>query len=209
MCRRRPPPGSSTSEAALVRIRPGSRRTATRSNWSTQCRCTRGRPSGPPPSPHGRSRFVSVTLATCPRPIAAPTRCSCWVRCTPRRRWSTAGTRGRDPGRAARRCCRRCGDFAVRLAARRTARRVAADDAFAAIVERDLATGRHHNPDPVGRQEWFTWFYRPDELRRELEGAGLRVEAVLADVVMARTSGGRVPEPAGWPTALDTQQECV
>ena len=57
-----------------------------------------------------------------------------------------------------------------------------ADETFAAIVEQDLATGRHHNPDPVGRPEWFTtaWFHRPDELRRELENAGLVVDAVLA-----------------------------
>lgn len=40
-----------------------------------------------------------------------------------------------------------------------------ADEAFAAIVAQDLATGQHRNPDPVGRPEWFTtaWFHRPDE----------------------------------------------
>lgn len=56
------------------------------------------------------------------------------------------------------------------------------DEVFAAIVERDLATGRHHNPQPVERPEWFAtaWFHRPDELRRELDDAGLDVEAVLA-----------------------------
>ena len=57
-----------------------------------------------------------------------------------------------------------------------------ADEAFAAIVAQDLATGQHRNPDPVGRPEWFTtaWFHRPDELQSELTGAGLQVEAVLA-----------------------------
>lgn len=70
--------------------------------------------------------------------------------------------------------------FASLLDGLRTGR--LADEAFAAIVERGLATGRHHYPDPVGCPEWFTtaWFLRPDELRRELEGASLRVEAVLA-----------------------------
>jgi ubiquinone/menaquinone biosynthesis C-methylase UbiE len=56
------------------------------------------------------------------------------------------------------------------------------DEQFAAIVERDLATGGHRNPDPVGHPQWFTtaWFHRPEELRAELEAAGFDVEGVLA-----------------------------
>ena len=53
-----------------------------------------------------------------------------------------------------------------------------ADPAFRAIVERDLADGQHRNAD--GRPEWFTtaFFHHPDELREEVEGAGLELEAV-------------------------------
>lgn len=57
------------------------------------------------------------------------------------------------------------------------------DDAqYAAAVDQDLATGHHRNPDPVKRPEWFTtaWFHRPEELRREVADAGLKVEAVVA-----------------------------
>jgi ubiquinone/menaquinone biosynthesis C-methylase UbiE len=56
------------------------------------------------------------------------------------------------------------------------------DEQFAAIIERDLATGGHRNPDPVGRPQWFTtaWFHRPEELRDELQAAGFDVEGVLA-----------------------------
>ena len=53
------------------------------------------------------------------------------------------------------------------------------DPDFAAIVERDLATGVHRNP--TGRDEWFTdaYFHRPDELAAEARDAGLEVDAVL------------------------------
>lgn len=52
------------------------------------------------------------------------------------------------------------------------------DPVFRRIVETDLATGKHTNPD--GR-EYFTtaYFHRPDEAQREAESAGLEVEAVL------------------------------
>ena len=45
---------------------------------------------------------------------------------------------------------------------------------FRAIVEADLRSGEHRNPD--GRPEWFTtaYFHRPDELTAELATAGLR-----------------------------------
>jgi SAM-dependent methyltransferase len=54
-----------------------------------------------------------------------------------------------------------------------------ADPAFRAIVEGDLADGRHRNPD--GRVEWFTtaFFHHPDELRAELVESGLELEGVF------------------------------
>jgi ubiquinone/menaquinone biosynthesis C-methylase UbiE len=54
------------------------------------------------------------------------------------------------------------------------------EEAFRGIVERDLREGQHRNPEPE-RAEWFTtaFFHHPDELRAELEEAGLEVEAVL------------------------------
>jgi SAM-dependent methyltransferase len=54
-----------------------------------------------------------------------------------------------------------------------------ADPAFAAIVDRDLREGQHRNPN--GREEWFTtaYFHHPDELAREVEDAGLALDAVL------------------------------
>jgi SAM-dependent methyltransferase len=56
------------------------------------------------------------------------------------------------------------------------------DPGFESLVERDLRDGRHANPDPVHRPEWFTtaYFHHPDELAPELEDAGFAVGAVLA-----------------------------
>ena len=50
------------------------------------------------------------------------------------------------------------------------------DPRFAEIVERDLREGQHRNPDDV--PEWFTtaYFHDTDELRKEVEEAGLEVE---------------------------------
>jgi ubiquinone/menaquinone biosynthesis C-methylase UbiE len=55
------------------------------------------------------------------------------------------------------------------------------DRRFRAMVEHDLRTGQHHNPDPEHRPEWFTtaYFHRPDELVDEVAEADLQVEAVL------------------------------
>jgi SAM-dependent methyltransferase len=49
------------------------------------------------------------------------------------------------------------------------------DPEFRAIVEQDLADGQHRNPDD--RPHWFTtaYFHHPDELRSELQEAGLSV----------------------------------
>src|SRR5262249_53437279 len=50
---------------------------------------------------------------------------------------------------------------------------------FADVVKQDLATGQHRNPED--RPHWFTtaFFHHPDELRREAEEAGLRIENLV------------------------------
>jgi ubiquinone/menaquinone biosynthesis C-methylase UbiE len=55
------------------------------------------------------------------------------------------------------------------------------DPVFRAVVEQDLRTGQHHNPEPERRPEWFTtaYFHRPDELAEEVTAAGLAVDTVL------------------------------
>ncbi len=53
------------------------------------------------------------------------------------------------------------------------------DPEFRDVVYRDLATGRHDNPD---RQPgWFTtaYFHHPSELRTEADGAGLTVHELV------------------------------
>jgi ubiquinone/menaquinone biosynthesis C-methylase UbiE len=54
------------------------------------------------------------------------------------------------------------------------------DPAFAEIVERDLENGQHRNP--TDHPAYFTtaFFHHPDELRREVEDAGLTPERLLA-----------------------------
>lgn len=54
------------------------------------------------------------------------------------------------------------------------------DAAFEAIVDADLANGIHRNP--TNRQEWFTtaYFHRPDEIRPEIDEAGLRFDHLVA-----------------------------
>jgi ubiquinone/menaquinone biosynthesis C-methylase UbiE len=58
------------------------------------------------------------------------------------------------------------------------ARDLYADGQFTEIVERDLANGQHRNP--TERIDYFTtaYFHRPEDLRAEVEGAGLAVEGV-------------------------------
>lgn len=55
-----------------------------------------------------------------------------------------------------------------------------ADPEFVAIARQDLDTGQHRNPND--RPGYFTtaFFHHPDELRTEIEDAGLRWEATLA-----------------------------
>ena len=52
--------------------------------------------------------------------------------------------------------------------------------AFASIVDRDLTDGIHQNP--TKRPEWFTtaYFHRPEEVRPEIEEAGLEFDALIA-----------------------------
>ena len=54
------------------------------------------------------------------------------------------------------------------------------DATFAGIVERDLTDGVHQNP--TNRPEWFTtaYFHRPEEIRPEIEEAGLRFDSLIA-----------------------------
>ncbi|RZS37572.1 methyltransferase family protein [Herbihabitans rhizosphaerae] len=56
------------------------------------------------------------------------------------------------------------------------------DPTFEAIVENDLHTGTHHNPDVEGRPEWFTlaYFHHPDELLTEVRHSGFPDAEVLA-----------------------------
>lgn len=59
------------------------------------------------------------------------------------------------------------------------------DPAFRTIVDQDLATGRHENPDK--RPGWFTnaYFHAPGELAIEAEMAGLEVRQVAGVEGMA------------------------
>ncbi len=52
-----------------------------------------------------------------------------------------------------------------------------ADRQYMSIVERDVRDGQHRNPTD---KDYFTtaYFHRPEELRGEVEQAGLRVEGV-------------------------------
>lgn len=54
------------------------------------------------------------------------------------------------------------------------------DDRFEQIVERDVATGRHENPDDV--PGWFTtaYFHHPSEVSGEFVDAGCTIDALLA-----------------------------
>jgi SAM-dependent methyltransferase len=55
------------------------------------------------------------------------------------------------------------------------------DPEFRAMIDQDLRTGQHRNPQPEQRPEWFTtaFLHHPDELAEEVAEAGLTVEAVI------------------------------
>lgn len=61
-------------------------------------------------------------------------------------------------------------------------RRILDDAVFRAIVEADLATGQHRNPDVLGRPEFFTtaYFHRPEELATEATSVGLSDVSMFA-----------------------------
>jgi SAM-dependent methyltransferase len=54
------------------------------------------------------------------------------------------------------------------------------DATFSEIVDRDLTDGIHQNP--TNRVEWFTtsYFHRPEDIRPEIEEAGLRFDNLIA-----------------------------
>jgi ubiquinone/menaquinone biosynthesis C-methylase UbiE len=58
------------------------------------------------------------------------------------------------------------------------ARELLRDPSFTPIVERDLEDGNHKNP--TGELDYFTtaYFHRPEDLRREVSDAGLKVEGL-------------------------------
>jgi ubiquinone/menaquinone biosynthesis C-methylase UbiE len=70
------------------------------------------------------------------------------------------------------------------------------DPEFRSIVERDLAEGQHRNPG--AKAHWFTtaYFHEPDDLRQEIEDAGLE----LLDLV-------GLEGLAGWLENLDDRWE--
>ena len=79
------------------------------------------------------------------------------------------------------------------------------DARFRKVVEADLATGRHENPDR--NPHWFTtaYFQRPDELAAEAGAAGLEGVEVLGVEGIAgwmRDLGPRMDDDAGRETLL-------
>jgi len=72
------------------------------------------------------------------------------------------------------------------------------DPRFVEIVERDLREGQHRNPD--NEPEWFTtaFFHRPEDLRAEVEEAGLRIERLVG-----------VEGPGGWLARWPERAELV
>ena len=54
------------------------------------------------------------------------------------------------------------------------------DPDFIEIVRRDLLDGHHYNPNPERNYFTTAYFHHPDELKAELETAGLEVRNILA-----------------------------
>jgi SAM-dependent methyltransferase len=77
------------------------------------------------------------------------------------------------------------------------------DREFRTVVERDLATGRHANPDE--REHWFTtaYFHHPDELQAEVTAAGLSVIEVVGVEGMAGWLRGLAPR---WEASDDDRE---
>jgi ubiquinone/menaquinone biosynthesis C-methylase UbiE len=76
------------------------------------------------------------------------------------------------------------------------AKEALADPRFETMVEGDLRDGRHVNPDPAGRPNWFTtaYFHRPEDLGAEVEAAGFALEALVG----VESVGIQLPDPAAW-----------
>jgi SAM-dependent methyltransferase len=68
------------------------------------------------------------------------------------------------------------------------------DPGFVSIVEEDLRSGQHRNPEQ--REKWFTtaYFHRPDELAIEMAEGGLEPELVAAVEGPAQTMGTDLEE---------------
>ncbi len=69
-----------------------------------------------------------------------------------------------------------------------------ADPGFVAIVEEDLRSGQHRNPEQ--REKWFTtaYFHHPDELAPEMTEGGLVPELIAAVEGPAQTVGTALDE---------------
>jgi len=79
-----------------------------------------------------------------------------------------------------------------------------AEPGFAAIVDEDLRTGQHRNPEH--REKWFTtaYFHHPDELAPEMTEGGLEPELVAAVEGPAQTVGPTLDEWLAEPQLRET-----
>ena len=79
-----------------------------------------------------------------------------------------------------------------------------AEPGFAAIVDEDLPTGQHRNPEH--REKWFTtaYFHHPDELSPEMAEGGLEPELVAAVEGPAQTVGPALEEWLADPRLRET-----
>jgi SAM-dependent methyltransferase len=79
-----------------------------------------------------------------------------------------------------------------------------ADPGFVAIVEEDLQSGQHRNPDH--HEKWFTtaYFHRPDELAPEMTEVGLIPELIAAVEGPAQTVGTALDEWLSDPQRRET-----
>lgn len=76
------------------------------------------------------------------------------------------------------------------------------DPAFRPIVDRDLASGQHRNPDPAGRPDFFTtaYFHTPDGLAGEIGQAG------FTSVLVYGVEGPGWPLRQDWPDPRRREQ---
>jgi len=72
--------------------------------------------------------------------------------------------------------------------------RLLLDERFEAIVEHDVTTGQHQNPDAT--PSWFTtgYFHHPSEVRGEFKDAGCSVDEILA----IEGPGSYLPDIDNW-----------